>query len=94
MTFLSSSVTFSTAVSKLWPSVKLLLALTSFTTFVFFCCASSGDGSPSTFWDVSNWKTLYPEYRASGPPYIVADFIQTLLPNSKHLVTFRDPTPR
>ena len=55
-----------------------------------------GDGSASTLWDNHKWNKYFDvdACEQQGPPYIIADVIRTILPNSKILVMLRNPTER
>ncbi|XP_072037395.1 carbohydrate sulfotransferase 15-like [Amphiura filiformis] len=55
-----------------------------------------GDGSASTLWDNHKWRKYFDfdACKDHGPPYVIADIIHTILPNSKILVILRNPTDR
>ncbi|XP_072026446.1 carbohydrate sulfotransferase 15-like [Amphiura filiformis] len=55
-----------------------------------------GDGSASTMWDNHRWRNYFDfdACKDHGPPYVIADIIHTILPNSKILVILRNPTDR
>ncbi|XP_072037396.1 carbohydrate sulfotransferase 15-like [Amphiura filiformis] len=55
-----------------------------------------GDGSASTMWDNHKWRKYFDfdACKDHGPPYVIADIIHTILPNSKILVILRNPTDR
>ena len=73
---------------------KLLFGVSLYPIFAIFCVL--GDGSASTFWDNRKWQSYfsYEACKDQGPPYVVADVIHTVLPNSKILVIMRNPTER
>ncbi|XP_072029692.1 carbohydrate sulfotransferase 15-like [Amphiura filiformis] len=56
----------------------------------------SGDGSPSVYWDNIPWiRTLTkPCMNATIPPYVIADVIRIILPRTKVITVFRNPTER
>ncbi|KAJ8047203.1 Carbohydrate sulfotransferase 15 [Holothuria leucospilota] len=53
-----------------------------------------GDGSASTLWQNICWEKFYPEDVKIGPPYIMADVIRHVLPETKIIISLREPTAR
>ncbi|XP_072049267.1 carbohydrate sulfotransferase 15-like isoform X2 [Amphiura filiformis] len=54
-----------------------------------------GDGSPSTLWGNKFWREWFDSNACKeGPPYVMADVIHAVLPDSKILVILRNPADR
>ncbi|XP_072037461.1 carbohydrate sulfotransferase 15-like [Amphiura filiformis] len=52
------------------------------------------DGSPSTFWDNVFWRKYVSPECTKGPTYVIADVIRAILPKTKIIAIFRNPTDR
>ena len=59
-----------------------------------FC--NTGDGSPSIYWDNILWKKSLTDACANEttPVYLISDVIRAIVPETKIITVFRNPTDR